>query len=211
MASDNIRQDPRYPKIVEQIELVMGRGLDSYLDMISLSLGVGKEIDIRKAVSDKLIIMSRYYDVIRAASYDIYRYAYFHEIKDIENDCKEFNISEACIASYVMKWIVSLHPLSFDVLLEVGDTIRSVNTPQDLCSDEDIKKFESERMLNLCNEYYAIIVASIIICKYKDNKIMTILEGMDTEEKDTILYGLRYRIKHQDVYTSLLKRIQACL
>jgi hypothetical protein len=206
--ADEIRNNEDYALISERAFLFLAQGLDHYLNMVNNS--IGQSFTTTNAQEQGLILFGRLHDVSRAITYDTLRYAKFHNISKISRDgYSYYDICESVFASYCIKWIVTIHPLSFDSL--VNEPI-SVSTPKDLLqqdrSDILLEEFYNKRVVQLCNEHYAICVANVILSgNTPDKKYINIISDMEPEEKDAFLYSLRYRIKHQDVYTALLRRI----
>lgn len=66
-----------------------------------------------------------------------------------------------------------------------------------------------------CNEYLSLLVASAILKLQVDGKLTTVIDYLNitnsgksiNNELDSLLYNLRYRIKHQDVYHLFYNRL----
>lgn len=203
----NIRNEQDYIFISSQTEEYLSKGIGYFVSIFQEVTGLSLSLDEMK--EKNLIMSNRLYDIARAMNYDLLRYARFHDIKKIKRDGEEvpyaYDISESVYAAYAIKWITMIHPLAFDVF--ATEPI-SIPTPKGVDKYE-LSLFYKNRFLSLCNEYYAVFVASVIMAS-EDNEVNSnILNAMDQEEADSFLYSLRYRLKHQDAYSQLLKRIYA--
>ena len=141
----SLRESSEYFLISEQTYAFLAKGLDTYLKMIEKSNIIieafPSSISLDDVKSKNLVLSGRLYDVARAISYDLLRYAEFHNINKISLDNGKthyYDICESVFSSYCIKWIMMIHPLSFDSL--VNEPI-SVSTPKNILqSGNEVQK-----------------------------------------------------------------------
>ncbi|MFA7239386.1 MAG: hypothetical protein WC091_04680 [Sulfuricellaceae bacterium] len=151
-------------------------------------------------------------ELLNSATQDIIRYAIYHPISKGKNG--RFSISESVRASYLTKWIMIFKPLNMDQdLTNTQDIIALGKVSRETTCNTDDERFN---LLYNCNEYFALYVASAILKLKINGQLKTVLEylrltnsGADSlkNEVNSLLYNLRYRIKHQDVYHLFYNRL----
>lgn len=160
------------------------------------------------------------YDLLRAVTYDLCRYASFHDIKEMTGDENQtlLNIEESVRAASFMKWILQLRPLRIDSLYEknLGPNLPPPPLRDKANKFSEFKNFSSAQLEQAyltyyCNEHLAIFVASqcldILATNGENTHVKPITEFY--KEKNGVLkliYILRYRVKHQDTYYPVLSR-----
>ena len=156
------------------------------------------------------------YDLNRAITYDILRYASFHDIK--RNEDTPYNVEESVRASYFLKWILQLRPLSLD---RVYAEMAGSGAPPPPLYKEDGKQVELMGLATLdikrsyylyyCNEHLAISAATVILNIMNVHGKSKSIGDFYLEKNgfNKLVYALRYRLKHQDTYQPFLSRIKA--
>jgi hypothetical protein len=155
---------------------------------------------------------------------DLYRYARYHPVS--EDDNGELLIHEFVRASYLLKWWLTYRP----VIIDSNDSWVSLENFTKIASEEfqknksyDPKELEESLSdwYRKANELFAVSLASVVM-QIPDphgdpEKFLRITDLMqntssrhDEKMSETLdfLYTLRYRLKHQDVYRPILRRLE---
>lgn len=155
------------------------------------------------------MIPYRFADLCEAITDDLYRYCEYHKLEKISKPnlkSQLYDIDEPVRAAFYMKWIAKIRPVALDILLSGHHN----NVEKyDLPFLEDEGKLNTD-LLMCCNEYFAMISASVIFCIPQDENegdILSFEDIFDNEDRVSIKYGLRYRLVHQDAYIPFLTKI----
>jgi hypothetical protein len=155
---------------------------------------------------------------------DLFRYARYHPVSVDENG--EFLIHEFVRASYLLKWWLTYRP----VIIDSNDSWVSVEHFTNIASAEfqTKKQYDPAELQDAlttwyrkANELFAISLASVVMQipdpKGSPEDFINITDLMnnisskhDEQMSETVdfLYTLRYRLKHQDVYRPILRRLE---
>jgi len=142
-------------------------------------------------------------DLLVSVTDDILRYAFYHNIATDDNGL--YSVSEPVRAAFFIKWILKTKPCFLDFCL--GETkYSSIYIDQSKSLVTDLSLFI------LCNENLALLTLTIILdIKDKDGNLVRIedlFDSNDATDLTTLLYSLRYRIYHQDSYTTLCYQLE---
>lgn len=168
-----------------------------------------------KGNTDLILSPVRSAELLNSATEDIIRYALYHPITKNKNGL--LLISESVRAAYLTKWIMIFKPLNMDQGLGSAPKIGKIEsaTRENNALGRDV----GFNLQFFCNEYFALSVASAILLLKLDEKLISIPNYLEktnsTEESkkneiNSLLYNLRYRIKHQDVYHLFYNRLLHC-
>lgn len=186
-----------YKKELEINEKFLEVGIASFNDFVARD--ANKEYLTRfyaKFTNDYgLFVPYRLRDILIASTDDMCRYALYHDIKT--NKDGFLDISPSARAVFLCKWALKLRPCMLD-FAENEENYASLDLDAGDCEDEFV----------YCNEYFALILASVVLNIKVDGKVRAIYELMEDEEFRTFLYHMRYRIVHQDTLNLLFNRIK---
>lgn len=125
---------------------------------------------------------------LRAITHDLLRYAIYHRV-GFDKRKKAYAICSSVRAAVFTKWILMLRPYSYDLLSTHGKI--------------------GGHGLRFCNEIAAVFCASHTLdLTTSKGDAMYFFEAMEEEELQTLLYHFRYRLKHQDTYSLMYRRIK---
>lgn len=149
-------------------------------------------------------------DILVAATDDLLRYCTYHEISKEQatftrssgekHSVDVFSIAESVRASVLTKWILKFRPCIAAIKSPSYKMIDNLSQTQ---SKEKFVQTElAIKRVQFCNEYLALICASYILNlpTQSTSDFMFILDLFSDEEQEKILYSLRYRMNHQDVF-----------
>lgn len=159
-----------------------------------------KQTGLRSYISEQ-----RVDEMHRACSDDLYRYATYHPVK---HSGDVYDIAEPIRASYMIKWFLMFRPLFLDSIL-------SFSTDS---STEAALKANMAEFFRKSNEILALYLATQIIrigAKFIDGRcsikfITEVMDGngdIESSEVRDLLYSMRYRLPHQDVYRAFFRRL----
>jgi hypothetical protein len=146
---------------------------------------------------DDVYIPERMFAAMRASIHDLLRYATYHDIEFNHSDGR-YVIGKSVRAGILLKWMMTFRPYVFDSLAGIKK--------RNLFPESEEKNVD---IFTYSNEIAAIIYSNHALgfVGTKDAPIPASSRPMKSEELITFLYTLRYRIKHQDTYHSLLRRV----
>lgn len=157
-------------------------------------------------VIDKIYINYRLKDVLISVTDDLLRYAMYHDIKagtKRANGDEVFSIAEPVRASFFAKWILKLRPSIADALLPADYEYVSFHT------DKPQQLEKPGYRIEFCNETLALIASALILkIPHEDGSTISGYDDLfHARELSTLLYSLRYRVAHQDVYTPVFYKL----
>jgi hypothetical protein len=207
-----------YQDILKDVESYIYPALASIVESFIKLSGDAKKTIPKDFNGKNFCIYPRLFDVVRAISLDLLRYADFHDIS--RNVHGKYDICQSMYASFGIKWINKIKPHIYDVFLEQTP---SVVTPRSLLEEgvhsDRYKDFVYQRFLFLSNEFFSIFYVDNVFSgmspKPPQKNLLTILSKGNArvpskdqiKRVDTFLYSLRYRLNDQDVHTPLLKTV----
>jgi hypothetical protein len=146
--------------------------------------------------AESQFIPERMFSALRASIHDLLRYATYHDLSFLGKESR-FDIGRSVRAAIILKWMLTFRPYIFD---QASEHRKEKLYPDDGKPNVDIFVYSSE---------IAAAIYAVTALQYGGgSKALPIgKKRMGREEMVTFLYTLRYRIKHQDSYHALLRRI----
>jgi hypothetical protein len=133
---------------------------------------------------------SRVVAMLRAVTHDLLRYASYHVVA-LNKITGRYDICQSVRAGVFAKWLMLMRPYNLDIMPEVS-------VPDDVFVDA-----------RYSNELAALYVCSYALELHNKKKELLFLHDIMPEgELNTFIYHLRYRLKHQDSYSTLFRRIK---
>ncbi|MGH1462881.1 MAG: hypothetical protein ACRBB6_12680 [Neptuniibacter sp.] len=171
-----------------------------YLDLSDLGASVPRD------AFEEFYSAYRIKDLLVSITDDLLRYAEYHHIKENTergNGDVVYSIAEPVRASFFAKWILKLRPCFADTKLPQEHIYHSSWEANPSALDRESHRVE------FCNELLALISASLIMkIPYKGTEQTAGYEDLfHSRELSTLFYSLRYRIVHQDIFTSMFYKV----
>lgn len=151
-------------------------------------------------------LLSRKHDIFIAITDDLCRYSAYHDVSFLED--RSLDISAPTRASYFIKWIISMKPLVIDMFIEASSyKYHSLLIEKEsIFKQEDYDTFVRDNFMQNCNEFLSLHFACYFITG--ELKIGEFLENLEPKKEFMpLLYNLKYRVNHQDVYHLFLNNL----
>jgi hypothetical protein len=147
-------------------------------------------LDLAK-FEEKYLIKHRVKEILISVTDDVARYCLYHDIA--KDSAGGFALSPPTRAAFFVKWMTSFKPCKLD-----GYATDSSKSDTDSLSH----RFE------FTNEILTIFVASTVLgLQDQHGRVCLLSSLLAPAELESLLYQLKYRISHQDVFYSFLNRL----
>lgn len=215
MASPTFRNTSEWKAILDHLKLIFEKSTKFFGAAYACNITAFAVLSKGTAY----ISAHRMDELFRSCADDLYRYATYH---DVDHRDGIFLIAQFVEAAYLTKWISTFHPIIINSIdgIDANNFLIEVRNQEVKSGIKSDKKDHSiTDWFRKSNEVFNMIVASHTLCKTKKidpTRIVLLPEfltgGQDTKttedaETKDFLYTLRYRLKHQDIYRPIYRRI----